>query len=154
MSADSDLVRALVAALGDDDDALDLLAERLAPLSRRLDPADVECIARRVVELQLDGLPVATPLMSATDAATRLGVGRAWVYRHASALGGKRLGDGPRARLRFDPARVTELANARVESKRLHPPAAPRRRRSRRPATGLTAADNPLLPDPARLLYD
>jgi hypothetical protein len=153
VSSDSQLARALVDALARDDHAVDLLAERLEPPSVRLDPVDIERIARRVVELQREEPLSAGSLMSASDAAARLGVGRAWVYRNATSLGAKRLGGGPRARLRFDPARVAELARARVDHKQLPPPA-PRRRRSPRPATELTAAGNPLLPDPAELSYD
>ncbi len=47
----------------------------------RLDPADIEAIARRVADL--------------------LGVERDWVYAHAQRLGAIRLG-GPQGRLRFD----------------------------------------------------
>jgi hypothetical protein len=39
--------------------------------------------------------------MTADDVAQLLAVERNYVYDHAAALGGRRLGDGPRARLRF-----------------------------------------------------
>jgi hypothetical protein len=49
------------------------------------------------------------------DAATiakRINVDRSWVYANAPRLGALRLGDGPKARLRFDPARVDALLRA------------------------------------------
>lgn len=61
----------------------------------------VEAIAARVVEM----LGVGTAPRHLVDAATLaqvLGVSRDCVYDHADELGGERIGDGPRARLRFD----------------------------------------------------
>jgi hypothetical protein len=40
-------------------------------------------------------------LVDAVAVAAFLGVDRGWVYEHAGELGGRRLGSGPRARLRF-----------------------------------------------------
>lgn len=68
------------------------------------DVALVEAVARRVVDL-LEGREAPSApgrLMSAADLAAELGVARSFVYGHAGELGGVRLGDGPRARLRFD----------------------------------------------------
>lgn len=69
----------------------------------KLDPATVEAIARRVVELlarrSLTGEP---ELVDATQLARRLGVERSWVYTHAIELGAVRLGSGSKPRLRFD----------------------------------------------------
>lgn len=85
----------------------------------------------------------------AVDAATlarRLGVTRGFVYEHADELGGARLGDGPRARLRFDLDRALQAWNARStseESQQSQSPAStgstPARRSVRigRRATGL-----------------
>ena len=50
--------------------------------------------------------PVDDKMISAAEAARRLGVDRDWVYAHADELGAERLGDGPRPRLRFDPAKL------------------------------------------------
>jgi len=44
--------------------------------------------------------------MTAAEVAQRFGVHRGWVYAHAADLGVVRLGAGPRAPLRFDPATV------------------------------------------------
>lgn len=73
--------------------------------------AVVETVAQRTVELLLPHLLAAVAgsetsadagLVDATALAERLGVTRAFVYEHADELGAIRLGDGPRARLRFD----------------------------------------------------
>jgi hypothetical protein len=67
----------------------------------KLDPDDVEAIARRVAELL--GTPPAGALryVDAAGLARALGVDREWIYAHAAELGALRLG-GPRGRLRFD----------------------------------------------------
>jgi len=62
-----------------------------------------ERVAERIVEL-LRG-ETATPCDGLVDARTladRLGVARGFVYAHADELGAVRLGDGPKAPLRFD----------------------------------------------------
>lgn len=41
-------------------------------------------------------------LVDAAELARRLGVGRDYIYRHADEMGVIRVGDGKRARLRFD----------------------------------------------------
>jgi hypothetical protein len=45
-------------------------------------------------------------LVDATAVAQFLGVTRGWVYSNADLLGARRLGTGPKARLRFDLAEV------------------------------------------------
>ncbi len=78
-------------------------AERTSAEVRvRLDPADVEAIAERVLDLleaRVDRLPVR--YVDAATLAVALGVDRAWVYAHARDLRAIRLG-GARGRLRFD----------------------------------------------------
>jgi hypothetical protein len=70
-----------------------------------------------------------TPL-TATDVAARFGVSRTWVYENAERLGVIRLGTGSKARLRFDPKRLSELIQAAPDSReramRRSPPAATR----------------------------
>lgn len=75
----------------------------------KLSPETVEALARRVAEL------LAAPksrqperLVSAKVIAEQWGVDRRWVYEHADQLGARRLGSGPRPRLRFDPTEVGE----------------------------------------------
>jgi hypothetical protein len=75
-------------------------------MNGRLDPADIEAIAARVVALIRE--QVSAPAARFVDAARLaeiLGVERDWVYVHAKELHAVRLG-GPRGRLRFDLAAV------------------------------------------------
>jgi hypothetical protein len=73
-----------------------------------LTPADVEEIVERVVARvsELVRPQLWFGLVDAADVARRLGVHDNWVYAHADELGAIRLGDGEKARLRFDLERV------------------------------------------------
>jgi hypothetical protein len=62
----------------------------------------IEQLARRVAELVADRAAVGPALVDAETLARFLNVERSYVYEHATELGAVRLGDGPRARLRFD----------------------------------------------------
>ena len=76
----------------------------------RLDPESIEALARRLAEL-LGGGESQQPrrqLISADDVSRWWGVSRRWVYDNAERLGARRLGTGPRPRLRFDPDEVAE----------------------------------------------
>jgi hypothetical protein len=87
----------------------------------RLDPADIEAIAKRVAELTAGQW--AEPKVRYIDAAQLariLEVEPDWVYRHARQLGAIRLG-GPKGRLRFDIQHVKRTLAA-------PPPATPTRR--------------------------
>jgi hypothetical protein len=78
---------------------------------------ELEVVVLRVASLLgCAGQPSA--LLTAAEVASRFGVERSWVYAHARELGVIRLGEGPRPRLRFDPAVVEQLVNPR-------PPAGP-----------------------------
>ncbi len=69
----------------------------------RLHPDDVEAIARRVVELQAERIPLGAPaLVDATALAHAIGMSRAYVYEHADELGAVKVGDGKKPRLRFN----------------------------------------------------
>jgi hypothetical protein len=75
-----------------------------------LDDDDIEAVAARVVEM-LRGERRARAVAGLVDAATLariLKVDRDWVYAHAHRLGAYRLGEGPKAPLRFDVQRVRE----------------------------------------------
>ena len=81
----------------------------------RLDEADREAIARRVVALLREEQLVASAareMIDATEVARRFGVTADWVRRNARRIGGVRLGDGPRARWRFDAAEVSARVSA------------------------------------------
>ena len=113
-------------------------------MSRQLDPADVEAIAQRVVEMLGDrGAP--SQLVSAAELSRRLGLSRSTVYEKAEELGVIRIGNGPRARLRFDPdlvARSLGAGRAAVQaSANPRPGAARRRRATRRPPKARVAPD-------------
>jgi hypothetical protein len=71
-----------------------------------LDRDDVEAIAVRVAELLRPKVGIG--LVGVEEVVMRLGVSRSYVYEHADELGGIRLGDGPKARLRFDLTQVLE----------------------------------------------
>ena len=76
-----------------------------------LDEEDVEAIAVRVAQILSPQAP-AVRLLSAAEVAAALGVSRAWVYEHATELGGVRLGEegrGQRRPLRFDVQRVLSI---------------------------------------------
>ena len=91
---------------------VEAIAER-----RRLHPDDIRAIAR-LVTLEIEHLVAAPPctagaLVDAAQLATTLGVSRAFVYEHADALGGVRLGTGRKARFRFDIERGEAVARLR-----------------------------------------
>jgi transposase-like protein len=75
----------------------------------RLSTKTIEALADRVAEqvverLREDGAAVS--MVSVAEVARRFGISRDYIYDHAAELGAVRLGDGPRARLRLDPAKV------------------------------------------------
>jgi hypothetical protein len=82
----------------------------------------VDAIARRVVELlegsraraeaARPGAEAGSACVTVSQVAARYRVSRSWVYAHQRELGAMRLGDGPRARLRFDPTVVAEAISA------------------------------------------
>jgi hypothetical protein len=109
----------------------------------RLHPADLERLADLVVERLADRLapgPATGELVDAKHLAAMLGTTPAYVYEHSAKLGAIRLGDGPRARLRFDVERAREAMASGT-------PATPEPlpHRSRRP-TSTTAGGARLLP--------
>jgi hypothetical protein len=93
-----------------------MAAERTSAAESRF----VDAIARRVIEL-LDASRGAGAAASATEGeacltvsqvAARYRVSRSWVYAHQRDLGAMRLGEGPRARLRFDAKVVADAIAA------------------------------------------
>ena len=79
-----------------------------------LDPRDIDAIAARLAELLERPVGGSTPkgLATAKEVAASLGVARDWVYANQERLGVLRLGDGPKARLRFDLERAAEALRA------------------------------------------
>lgn len=83
----------------------------------RLAPESIDALARRLADLldrgPEDGDGEGT-MLSAAEVARRWDVSRRWVYEHAVVLGARRLGDGPRPRLRFDPGEVARRLGAGI----------------------------------------
>ena len=74
-----------------------------------LSPVIVETIAQRVAELLRTDLGLTPRFLTPLQVAERFAVSRKWVYDHAEELGATRLGQGPRARLRFDTEIVSRV---------------------------------------------
>lgn len=72
-----------------------------------LTPAQLEELAELVAQRLIAARPVAA-LVGVREVAAHLGVDEGYVYEHASELGARRLGQGPKARLRFSLAEVDE----------------------------------------------
>ena len=85
-------------------------------------------------------------LVTAATLADYLGVSRAWVYENALRLGAVRLGDGPKARLRFDleHAKSTLSCSAGRESEAAVSAQPPRSRARRRSSTGTSVVLLPI----------
>lgn len=118
----------------------------------RLDPADIEQIARQVADLI--AATQARPsgkFVDAAELAQLLGVERDWVYAHANALGAIRLG-GPRGRLRFDLQRVQDAWPALRTNGARRGTGRSRKRRSRATRPGLIPyeSDRPGIMLPSR----
>lgn len=92
-----------------------------------LSEADIEAVATRVADLLRAG-QVGADLVDANEIARRFRVSRDFVYEHANDLGAVRLGNGPKARLRFDPAKVAQTLRKPPE----HTAPKPHRRGTRR----------------------
>jgi hypothetical protein len=104
-----------------------------------LTPTVVEAIAQRVADLLRNELGLGSPLLTPSEVAEQFAVSRAWVYQHAEELGAIRLGQGPKARLRFDARAVsTRLNRDRVD--------VPRASKPERPNEAHQSSARPLLP--------
>jgi hypothetical protein len=93
-----------------------------APPEFRFDPVQLAELAR-LIAVELRKAPA--ELVDAATLAELLGVSRDYVYDHKEHLGGVKLGDGPRARWRFDVERARAAMAERPKR------AAPRQRRQR-----------------------
>jgi hypothetical protein len=101
-----------------------------------LHPDLIDAVARRFLELVRQEATGADPpdLLTVAEVAARLKMSPKWVYAHQHRLGVIRLGDGPKARLRFDPRAVAELrqADAEPDLTAAPPERPPKVKRSRR----------------------
>jgi hypothetical protein len=127
----------------------------LGAIARRvavdLTPGAVDQVATRVAQLlrhqqqnqeqgQARG-PVG--LLTVSQLARHLGLNRAWVYEHADDLGAIRIGDGPKARIRFDFDTARAALRKNQASRAPAPASAKPRRKPPRPTPYPT--DAPLL---------
>jgi len=103
-----------------------------------LHPELIDAVARRFLELvrEAGAATGADPpdLLTVAEVAERLKMSPKWVYAHQRRLGVIKLGDGPKARLRFDPRAVEELWQPdagpdQTAAPREQPPKAKRSRR-------------------------
>lgn len=79
-----------------------------------LDQEDIEAIAQRLAQLLEDARPSPYRLLDAKQLADALSVSLDYVYAHAVELGVMRLGDGPKAHLRFDLETARGAMEARI----------------------------------------
>jgi hypothetical protein len=111
-------------------------------MSGRLHPADVEAIAVRVSELLVDQLTKTRrprALLTAAEVAAFLGVDAEYVRDHADELQAVRLGNGPKARMRFRPEAVEEFIASISGGTATPEPTPVRQRRRRAPTAGNVA---------------
>jgi len=89
-----------------------------------LSPESIQAIVAGIVEAL--GATQARPrVVTASELAEALDVSRGYVYEHADQLGAERLGDGPKAHLRFDLERARELLRTCSGSRRPEPATKP-----------------------------
>ena len=90
--------------------------------SESTDPAFVDAVARRIVEvLREEGVlrREGPRLLTVGEVAVEFGLSTDWLYTHARQLGAIRLGSGPKARVRFDRHTIGENI-ARLGSRDRH----------------------------------
>jgi hypothetical protein len=117
---------------------IELLATRHGRLVA-FDVEEIEAVAEHLAELAASTPPPTVGLIDARELAEQLGVARDWVYANAERLGGVRLGDGPRGRLRFDVERAREALVASTGGDQPMHNGASRRRRGRPRRKAVTA---------------
>lgn len=119
-------------------------ADRKTTYGKRvtLDHEDIEAIAEKVAELISPGTD--GKLITVSQLSESRGLSQDWIYANAAQLGAIRLGDGPRARLRFSLAKADAyLATLQVVS-----PVEPKkkeRKRRKKVANGSTPYGVPRL---------
>jgi hypothetical protein len=106
----------------DSADALSLDGHDEPALSPR-DLLFARLIGERVAELLCP--PPTRGLVDAATLAATLGVSRGAIYAHAEELGGRRIGNGPRGRLRFDLDSALAAWTSRPTSKKSQAPQTP-----------------------------
>jgi len=80
----------------------------------RLAPESIEALTCHLAQIlaaappESEAASARKKMLSAAEVADLFGASRRWVYDNAEVLGARRLGTGPRPRLRFDPDEVAE----------------------------------------------
>ena len=116
-----------------------------------LSPAEIEALAMRVADLVTARLLGKTAPdggnydATADDIAGRHGVSASWVRANSAALGGVRIGTGPKPRHRFNVAVVEKRIAAMRSDTKDQSSARREPKRNRRPAT-VSQSKVPLLP--------
>jgi hypothetical protein len=121
------------------------MALRLAP-DQLVELADL--VAERLQRVQQAPAPPASApcLVNASTVAEAIGMSAPWVREHAAELGGQRMGDGPRPRLRFDLEKARAAWAARSASERPSVPDSAPQPGSRRRRSTPSGSSVPLLP--------
>jgi hypothetical protein len=116
------------------------------PHPRHREGADLPVELAQLVDLIAERLETRTRQrwVGADVVADHLGVEVSYVYEHADELGARRLGSGPKARLRFRLDLVDEALDAKVSSAHARPTTPTPTRRRRRHSQPRTHV--PLLP--------
>ena len=105
-----------------------------------------DLVAERVLT-RLETLQPSTVFLTPHQVAELLQVDRGYVYEHARELGARRLGSGPKARLRFrleDVKRATPCLADRESDHAVKRMTEPKRRRQRTPRLGTEVALLPI----------
>lgn len=87
--------------------------------SVHLDDDSVNAVAERIVQL-LRSESASPDLIDVAEVARRFSLSPDYVYEHADDLGVVRLGNGPKPRLRFPPAKVAEVLRGSPENESQH----------------------------------
>jgi hypothetical protein len=114
----------------------------------RIHPDDLAALADLVAERLAGNLDHPhVSLVDAHNVAAQFGLTAAWVRENADRLGAIRLGDGPRPRLRFDPATVATALKSQCSREEPDGPGARSRQRVQECGASRPAAEDPgLLP--------
>jgi hypothetical protein len=105
----------LIASL-EDAGTLDELAAAIAPrITDALAPQLARALQTEFPAVQPE--PQSEEWITASETARRFHMSAATIYAHADELGARRLGDGPKARLRFHPPTVAQALTSRPDGK-------------------------------------
>ena len=120
----------------------------LGAMARRvavdLTPQAVEQVASRVAQMlqrqqqqsaEIPGAKEQQGFLNVAQLARHLGLNPAWIYEHADELGAIRIGDGPKARIRFDLYTATQALRQHQPGRTQGPATATPRKPRRSPAS-------------------